>query len=130
MKVLLLLFDWGRCWSYFFTITYFPSTNKWHHVDVDSTFFVLCTIALVLSLLKIGVFQVIFYDSDWNPTVDLQAMDRAHRLGQTKQVTVYRLICQGSIEERIMQRAKEKSEVLVDFVCVKYVAAAVALRSV
>ncbi len=29
--------------------------------------------------------QVIFYDSDWNPTVDQQAMDRAHRLGQTKQ---------------------------------------------
>lgn len=55
--------------------------------------------------------QVIFYDSDWNPTVDQQAMDRAHRLGQTKQVTVYRLICQGSIEERILQRAKEKSEV-------------------
>ena len=38
-------------------------------------------------------------------------MDRAHRLGQTKQVTVYRLIVQGSIEERILQRAKEKSEV-------------------
>ncbi|MEQ2170712.1 hypothetical protein GOODEAATRI_003143, partial [Goodea atripinnis] len=54
---------------------------------------------------------VIFYDSDWNPTVDQQAMDRAHRLGQTKQVTVYRLICQGTIEERILQRAKEKSEV-------------------
>ena len=31
--------------------------------------------------------QVIFYDSDWNPTVDQQAMDRAHRLGQTKQVS-------------------------------------------
>lgn len=57
------------------------------------------------------VLQVIFYDSDWNPTVDQQAMDRAHRLGQTKQVTVYRLICQGTIEERILQRAKEKSEV-------------------
>nr|CAD7444224.1 unnamed protein product [Timema bartmani] len=54
--------------------------------------------------------QVIFYDSDWNPTVDQQAMDRAHRLGQTKQVTVYRLICKGSIEERILQRAREKSE--------------------
>lgn len=55
--------------------------------------------------------QVIFYDSDWNPTVDQQAMDRAHRLGQTKQVTVYRLVCKGTIEERILQRAKEKSEV-------------------
>lgn len=56
--------------------------------------------------------QVIFYDSDWNPTVDQQAMDRAHRLGQTKQVTVYRLICKGTIEERILQRAREKSEVI------------------
>lgn len=56
--------------------------------------------------------QVIFYDSDWNPTVDQQAMDRAHRLGQTKQVTVYRLVVKGSIEERILQRAREKSEVL------------------
>lgn len=40
-------------------------------------------------------------------------MDRAHRLGQTKQVTVYRLICKGSIEERILQRAREKSEVIL-----------------
>lgn len=58
--------------------------------------------------------QVIFYDSDWNPTVDQQAQDRAHRLGQTKQVTVYRLICKGTIEERILQRAREKSEVSAD----------------
>ena len=57
------------------------------------------------------LFQVIFYDSDWNPTVDQQAMDRAHRLGQTKQVTVYRLVVKGTIEERILQRAREKSEV-------------------
>ncbi|KAK4313947.1 hypothetical protein Pmani_014745 [Petrolisthes manimaculis] len=55
--------------------------------------------------------MVIFYDSDWNPTVDQQAMDRAHRLGQTKQVTVYRLVCKSTIEERILQRAREKSEV-------------------
>lgn len=54
---------------------------------------------------------MIFYDSDWNPTVDQQAMDRAHRLGQTKQVTVYRLVCKGTIEERILERAREKSEV-------------------
>lgn len=68
------------------------------------------------------IWQVIFYDSDWNPTVDQQAMDRAHRLGQTKQVTVYRLICKGSIEERILQRAREKSEVSLKFestACIK-----------
>merc|ERR1712083_647911 len=39
------------------------------------------------------------------------AMDRAHRLGQTRQVTVCRLICKGTIEERILQRAREKSEI-------------------
>ncbi len=61
--------------------------------------------------MSLFVFQVIFYDSDWNPTVDQQAMDRAHRLGQTKQVTVYRLIVKGTIEEKILQRAREKSEI-------------------
>merc|ERR1719427_1310868 len=54
---------------------------------------------------------VIFYDSDWNPTVDQQAMDRAHRLGQTKQVTVYRLVTRGTVEEKILNRAREKSEI-------------------
>jgi chromatin-remodeling ATPase INO80 len=54
---------------------------------------------------------VIFYDSDWNPTIDSQAMDRAHRLGQTRQVTVYRLITRGTIEERIRKRALQKEEV-------------------
>lgn len=54
---------------------------------------------------------VIFYDSDWNPTIDSQAMDRAHRLGQTRQVTVYRLITRGTIEERIRKRAMQKEEV-------------------
>ncbi|GAB0098731.1 DNA helicase Ino80 [Sergentomyia squamirostris] len=67
--------------------------------------------SLKKSNLTLVLLQVIFYDSDWNPTVDQQAMDRAHRLGQTKQVTVYRLICKGSIEERILQRAREKSEI-------------------
>ena len=38
-------------------------------------------------------------------------MDRAHRVGQTKQVTVYRLVCKGTIEERILERAREKSEI-------------------
>lgn len=54
---------------------------------------------------------VIFYDSDWNPTVDQQAMDRCHRLGQTKEVTVYRLITENTIEERIILRAKQKGEI-------------------
>uniref|UniRef100_A0A3P8WZX8 Chromatin-remodeling ATPase INO80 n=1 Tax=Cynoglossus semilaevis TaxID=244447 RepID=A0A3P8WZX8_CYNSE len=77
----------------------------------DIFVFLLSTRAGGLGINLTAADTVIFYDSDWNPTVDQQAMDRAHRLGQTKQVTVYRLICQGSIEERILQRAKEKSEI-------------------
>ena len=51
---------------------------------------------------------VILFDTCWNPQVDLQAQDRAHRIGQQKQVRVYRLISQGSIEERILSRARQK----------------------
>ncbi|WWC88861.1 uncharacterized protein L201_003776 [Kwoniella dendrophila CBS 6074] len=54
---------------------------------------------------------VIFYDHDWNPSSDAQAMDRAHRVGQTKQVTVYRLISRGTIEERILKMARAKKDV-------------------
>lgn len=73
--------------------------------------FLLSTRAGGLGINLTAADTVIFYDSDWNPTVDQQAMDRAHRLGQTKQVTVYRLVCKGTIEERILQRAREKSEI-------------------
>lgn len=73
--------------------------------------FLLSTRAGGLGINLTAADTVIFYDSDWNPTIDSQAMDRAHRLGQTRQVTVYRLITRGSIEERILSRAKEKEEV-------------------
>ena len=77
----------------------------------DLFVFVLSTRAGGLGINLTAADTVIFYDSDWNPTVDSQAMDRAHRLGQTKQVTVYRLITRNSIEERILLRAKQKEEV-------------------
>ena len=48
--------------------------------------------------------HVIIYDSDWNPQIDLQAMDRAHRIGQTKKVYVYRLITTSTVEEKIIER--------------------------
>ncbi|PXF49007.1 Transcription regulatory protein SNF2 [Gracilariopsis chorda] len=54
---------------------------------------------------------VIIFDSDWNPMMDLQAQDRAHRIGQTKEVRVYRLICSGSIEEKILKRANRKLQI-------------------
>ncbi|KAJ7019581.1 SNF2 family DNA-dependent ATPase [Mycena alexandri] len=51
---------------------------------------------------------VIFYDQDWNPQMDAQAQDRAHRIGQTKPVLIFRLVSARTIEEKIMQRATEK----------------------
>ncbi|EDQ91793.1 uncharacterized protein MONBRDRAFT_689, partial [Monosiga brevicollis MX1] len=51
---------------------------------------------------------VIIYDSDWNPQNDLQAQARAHRIGQTKQVNIYRLVSKSTVEEDILQRAKQK----------------------
>lgn len=73
--------------------------------------FLLSTRAGGLGLNLTAADCVIFYDSDWNPTVDQQAEDRAHRLGQTKQVRVYRLLTRGTIEERIRQRALQKQDV-------------------
>lgn len=55
-----------------------------------------------LGLTLTGADTVIFVEHDWNPMKDLQAMDRAHRLGQKKVVNVYRLITKGTLEEKIM----------------------------
>ena len=51
---------------------------------------------------------VILFDSDWNPQVDLQAMDRSHRIGQKKPVQVFRFISEGTVEEKIIERADRK----------------------
>jgi SWI/SNF-related matrix-associated actin-dependent regulator of chromatin subfamily A member 5 len=70
--------------------------------------FLISTRAGGLGLNLASADTVILYDSDWNPQVDLQAMERAHRIGQTKPVRIYRLICRGSVEERIVLRAEKK----------------------
>ena len=51
---------------------------------------------------------VIIYDSDWNPQGDLQGQARAHRIGQTREVTVYRLVTNGTYEQRLYERACQK----------------------
>jgi ATP-dependent helicase STH1/SNF2 len=51
---------------------------------------------------------VIIYDSDWNPHQDLQAQDRAHRIGQKNEVRILRLITSNSVEEKILERAQYK----------------------
>ncbi|XP_062211289.1 chromatin-remodeling ATPase INO80-like [Phragmites australis] len=77
----------------------------------DIFVFLLSTRAGGLGINLTAADTVIFYEIDWNPTQDQQAMDRTHRLGQTKEVTVYRLICKDTIEEKILQRAKQKNAV-------------------
>ena len=51
---------------------------------------------------------VIIFDSDWNPHMDSQAQDRAHRIGQKNNVVVYRLVTEGSVELKILERANAK----------------------
>lgn len=51
-----------------------------------------------------GADRVIIYDPDWNPSTDMQARERAWRIGQTKDVTVFRLITRGTIEEKVYHR--------------------------
>ncbi|XP_006657726.1 protein CHROMATIN REMODELING 4 [Oryza brachyantha] len=51
---------------------------------------------------------VVIYDSDFNPHADIQAMNRAHRIGQSNRLLVYRLVVRASVEERILQLAKKK----------------------
>lgn len=55
--------------------------------------------------------MVVFMDPDWNPMKDLQAMDRAHRLGQKRVVNVYRLLLRDTLEDRIMSLQRWKTKV-------------------
>ncbi|CAA2968529.1 CHD3-type chromatin-remodeling factor PICKLE [Olea europaea subsp. europaea] len=105
------------------------SRRKWHYERIDgkvggaerqiridrfnaknsSRFcFLLSTRAGGLGINLATADTVIIYDSDWNPHADLQAMARAHRLGQTNKVMIYRLVTRGTIEERMMQLTKKK----------------------
>jgi DNA helicase INO80 len=68
--------------------------------------FILSTRAGGLGITLTAADTVIFYDNDWNPTMDSQAADRAHRIGQNKTVHVYRLVTRNTVEERILRRAR------------------------
>lgn len=76
--------------------------------DLDKFIFLLTTRAGGLGINLTSADIVILYDSDWNPQADLQAMDRAHRIGQTKQVQVFRFVTEHAIEEKVLDRAAQK----------------------
>ena len=70
--------------------------------------FLLSTRAGGLGINLMTADTVILFDSDWNPQADLQAMARAHRIGQTRPVTVFRLVSKETIEEEVLERARNK----------------------
>merc|ERR1712218_210495 len=76
--------------------------------DSDYFIFILSTRAGGLGLNLQTADTVIIFDSDWNPHQDLQAQDRAHRIGQTNEVRVLRLMTVNSVEERILAAARYK----------------------
>ncbi|CAA7268547.1 unnamed protein product [Cyclocybe aegerita] len=82
--------------------------DEYNKPDSEKFIFLLTTRAGGLGINLTTADIVILYDSDWNPQADLQAMDRAHRIGQTKQVYVFRFITEGSVEERMLERAAQK----------------------
>lgn len=79
--------------------------------ESDVKIFILSTRAGGLGINLHAANTVIIYDSDWNPQVDIQAQDRAHRIGQTKVVTVYRFVIEGTVEEKIAERAAKKLKI-------------------
>lgn len=84
--------------------------------------FLLSTRAGGLGINLVSADVVIIYDSDWNPQTDKQAIDRSHRIGQTKQVKVFRFITENSVEERIEEIREIKLKLgdsIVDNECFK-----------
>ncbi|KAK7468468.1 ATP-dependent DNA helicase Snf21 [Stygiomarasmius scandens] len=86
-------------------VTLFNAQNSEYQV------FILSTRAGGLGLNLQTADTVIIFDSDWNPHADLQAQDRAHRIGQTKAVLILRFITEKSVEEAMYQRARYKLDI-------------------
>ncbi|XP_021897483.1 ATP-dependent DNA helicase DDM1 isoform X2 [Carica papaya] len=82
--------------------------QEFNNENSNYRIFLLSTRAGGLGINLTAADTCILYDSDWNPQMDLQAMDRCHRIGQTKPVHVYRLATAQSVEGRILKRAFSK----------------------
>ncbi|GMM37369.1 DNA translocase [Saccharomycopsis crataegensis] len=82
--------------------------DEYNKPDSSKFVFLLTTRAGGLGINLTTANIVVLFDSDWNPQADLQAMDRAHRIGQKKQVEVYRFVTENAIEEKVLERATQK----------------------
>ncbi|KAK9793449.1 hypothetical protein WJX73_007753 [Symbiochloris irregularis] len=82
--------------------------DRFSRGDDDSFVFLLSTRAGGQGITLTAADTVVIYDSDWNPQNDLQAMARCHRIGQSKDVTIYRLVCRDTYEAQIFQSSSRK----------------------
>ena len=80
--------------------------DEYNKPDSEKFIFLLTTRAGGLGINLTTADIVVLYDSDWNPQADLQAMDRAHRIGQTKVVRILRFITEKSVEEAMFARPR------------------------
>ncbi|KAI0126013.1 SNF2 super family protein [Xylariales sp. AK1849] len=116
VKVLDILSDYLRLRGYQYqrldgTVAAGPRRLAIDHFNAEGSqdfCFLLSTRAGGLGINLMTADTVIIFDSDWNPQADLQAMARAHRIGQKKPVTVYRLVSKETIEEEVLERARNK----------------------
>lgn len=116
VKMLDILQDYMKYRGYQFqrldgTVSSVQRTQAMEHFnkpDSPDFCFLLSTRAGGLGINLMTADTVILFDSDWNPQADLQAMARAHRIGQTKPVSVFRLVSKETIEEEILERARNK----------------------
>jgi ATP-dependent DNA helicase len=82
--------------------------NDFNDDKSEKSVFLLSTRAGGVGINLASADTVIIFDSDWNPHMDTQAQDRAHRIGQKKNVMIYRLVTEGSVELKILERANAK----------------------
>lgn len=84
------------------------SIDHFNAPDSKDFAFLLSTRAGGLGINLMTADTVVIFDSDWNPQADLQAMARAHRIGQKNHVSVYRFVSKDTVEEEILERARKK----------------------
>ncbi|TID21205.1 hypothetical protein CANINC_003485 [Pichia inconspicua] len=102
--------EWGYCRIDGQTehVDRIAAIDEYNKPGSDKFLFLLTTRAGGLGINLTSADVVVLYDSDWNPQADLQAMDRAHRIGQKKQVKVFRFVTENAIEEKVLERASQK----------------------
>jgi chromodomain-helicase-DNA-binding protein 1 len=125
VKMLDILGDYLQLRGYQFqrldgTIAAGPRRMAIDHFNADDSHdfcFLLSTRAGGLGINLMTADTVIIFDSDWNPQADLQAMARAHRIGQKKPVSIYRLVSKETVEEEVLERARNK--LMLEFITIQ-----------